>query len=75
MTRSLQALPSHVFVVVVSASWLLAAGAHGADWPQYRCDAARSGYTSETLPAKLSLDWVRHARHAPRPAWQGRSFA
>ena len=26
----------------------------GADWPQYRADSARSGYTSETLPDELS---------------------
>jgi len=42
-----------------------------ADWPQYRADAERSGYTPEELPAGLSLAWVYHPRHAPRPAWKG----
>ena len=42
-----------------------------ADWPQYRCDAARSGYTAEELPAELSLEWTYRAAHPPRPAWQG----
>jgi len=49
----------------------LPAGA-SSDWPTYRCDSQRSGYTAETLPADLSLAWVYRARHAPRPAWPGR---
>lgn len=46
-----------------------------ADWPQYRADSARSGYTSETLPDELSVRWARQARHAPDRAWVGRSLA
>ncbi len=46
--------------------------AQAADWPMFRADAGRTGYTSQTLPAKLSLRWVRQARHAPEPAWRGR---
>jgi outer membrane protein assembly factor BamB len=45
--------------------------AFAGDWPQYRADAARSGYTQEELTSELSLRWVYHPRHAPRPAWQG----
>jgi outer membrane protein assembly factor BamB len=44
-------------------------GVAAADWPTYRADAARTGYTAEALPAKLSVRWVHHASHAPRPAW------
>ncbi len=41
-----------------------------ADWPTYRGDAARRGYSPEPLPAAdLSLQWTYKARHAPRPAW------
>jgi len=55
---------------------LAAAGAClAADWPQYRADAARGGYTAEALPAKPTLHWMRPARHAPRRAWVGRSLA
>ena len=43
-----------------------------ADWPTYRGDARRSGYTASELPAKLSLRWTYKARHAPQPAWSGR---
>ena len=50
-------------------------GAAGGEWPQYRADAARSGYTPEALPARPALRWVRRARHAPRRAWVGRSLA
>ena len=40
-----------------------------ADWPTYRHDAARSGYTTEALPTGLSLAWSFHASHPPQPAW------
>ena len=30
-----------------------------ADWPMWRCDPARTAETNETLPAELSLRWVR----------------
>ena len=56
---------------VALATGLCAAG----DWPQYRGDAARSGYTAEDLPGELTLQWVRPARHAPARAWVGRSLA
>ena len=40
-----------------------------ADWPQYRGDAERSGYTDEKLPAELSLAWKYQPAHEPVPAW------
>ncbi len=46
-----------------------ASGVRAADWPMYRADATRSGYTPEDLPARLSLRWRFEAPHAPRPAW------
>ncbi len=56
----------HVLVLLVigSANRLLAA-----DWPMYRCDAARSGFTAEPLPNQLKLRWVCRSKHPPRPAW------
>lgn len=41
----------------------------GADWPTYRGDGLRSGYTTEKLPDRLSLAWIYHPTHAPMPAW------
>ncbi len=41
----------------------------GKDWPTWRADASRSGYTDEVLPKKLHLQWSRKAAHLPRPAW------
>lgn len=29
-----------------------------ADWPTYRGDAGRSGYTPETIPNELRLRWT-----------------
>ncbi len=40
-----------------------------ADWPTYRGDAERSGYTAESLPTKLSHAWTYRPAHAPLPAW------
>ena len=51
---------------------LLVAGtalARAEDWPTYRGDAQRSGYTPERLPAPLSLAWSYHPLHPPVPAW------
>ena len=43
--------------------------ANAADWLTYRGDSARSGYTPESLPAKLSHAWTYRPTHAPTPAW------
>lgn len=59
MTRLLFALLT-VVTLTVSAN---------ADWPTYRKDANRSGYSSDTLPEKLGLKWVYESNHAPQPAW------
>ena len=40
-----------------------------ADWPTYRADAARTGYTAERLPKELKACWIYRAKAAPRPAW------
>lgn len=40
-----------------------------ADWPLWRCDAARSAVTAESLPEALYLQWTRHL--PPQiPAWK-----
>lgn len=40
-----------------------------ADWPTWRADSARSGYTTDALPAEMSLRWSWHPMHSPKPAW------
>ncbi|MBN2476373.1 MAG: PQQ-binding-like beta-propeller repeat protein [Pirellulales bacterium] len=54
---------------VLSAAFWLASTLVAADWPMYRGDAGRTGYTAETLPAGLSLRWSFCLRDAPQPAW------
>ena len=39
------------------------------DWPTYRHDASRSGFTAETLTDALQPQWTFQMRHAPSPAW------
>lgn len=46
----------------------LIVNAFAADWPQYRMDTHRSGYTQDKLPAKLKLDWALNLGK-PTPAW------
>jgi outer membrane protein assembly factor BamB len=43
--------------------------ASAADWPTYRADEARSGYTSEAFPNQMKLRWVHRTVHPPQPAW------
>ncbi len=51
----------------------IASSANAADWPTFRADAARSGYTTERLPNELRLRWVYQASQAPKPAWPTRN--
>ncbi|HUU20432.1 MAG TPA: PQQ-binding-like beta-propeller repeat protein [Sedimentisphaerales bacterium] len=51
--------------------FLIVASVSAADWPTYRYDNARTGCTSESLTAPLSLQWIYTPAHPPRPAWSG----
>ncbi len=57
---------SCVFVGLFSIVALAATGR--ADWPTYRADATRSGYSPEALPGPLAMAW-RYEAGAPDPAW------
>ena len=48
---------------------LAALPARAADWPTYRADAARSGYTAERLPDSLQARWTYRSPAPPAPAW------
>lgn len=54
-----------VFLIVVQ----FAGAVSGADWPQYRSDAARTAYTAEKLPGQLKVDWVYRPAHPPLASW------
>lgn len=68
--RRLFRLQTTLVICICSVCFLPAA--FGADWPTYRGDSHRSGYTPEKLPTNLSLHWSYKARHGPSPAWSGR---
>jgi len=57
-----------VVILFLSAA-LLCGPVHADDWPMYRKDAARGGYTAESLRTELKLNWVYKAPHRPGPAW------
>ena len=66
MTKSIiAACTASILAVSFSAGSVAAA----ADWPTWRGDSARSGYTADELPAKLKRRWSFHPIHAPSPAW------
>ncbi len=52
---------------------VLASSAEAADWPMFRADAARSGYTADELPSELCQTWTYLAKHPPSPAWPTRN--
>lgn len=56
-----------ILVMFVLVGW--GGSAAGADWPMWRCNADRSGYTPDELPAKVSRHWSWHPVHRPEPAW------
>ena len=58
----------HRFICVLLVV-LLSSIAAAADWPTYRADAERSGFTPEKLPAELSPAWTYRPLHGPQPAW------
>jgi len=60
------------YCIVFVLTGVSCAISHAADWPTYRGDSRRSGYTAERLPADLSLLWTYRPRHIPQPAWSGR---
>lgn len=39
------------------------------DWPMFRADAARSGYSADPLPERLVLRWRHACTAGPSPAW------
>lgn len=49
--------------------FLFSSAASAANWPTYRHDNARTGWTSESLAAPLALNWVYVPVNPPRPAW------
>jgi outer membrane protein assembly factor BamB len=42
---------------------------HAADWPQHRANAARTGFSPQSLTLPLAPLWQHQAQQPPRPAW------
>ncbi len=55
--------------ILVIGVWMGWGVLSAADWPMYRHDAARSGYTAEKLPDQLYLQWTYKVRFPPSQAW------
>jgi outer membrane protein assembly factor BamB len=61
------------FVFLLAALALTNTGLEAADWPMYRADAARSGYSPDPLPDNLELCWIYRSRTGASPAWPSSS--
>lgn len=70
-----QALRSLGLSGMVAVGMLCSPGAHAADWPTYRHDAARSSVTTERIAPPLRPAWTWRSPHRPRPAWGGEAKA
>ena len=57
------------FLYFFASIFLVHGAAQAKDWPTWRADPERSGYTPEELPETLHLRWSLHSLHPPRPAW------
>ncbi|MGC9319188.1 MAG: PQQ-binding-like beta-propeller repeat protein [Armatimonadota bacterium] len=68
MLPSLRKRPHSSVLTAVLLSLSLATTALAADWPMWRCDAARSAATEQELSSDLHLQWVRQFP-ALEPAW------
>lgn len=60
----------HVFVLA-AVLLLCYSPVWARDWPQFRSDASRSGYTPDPLPAGLAPLWTYRPLQPPAPAWLG----
>jgi outer membrane protein assembly factor BamB len=65
--RVLLAIACCVYLYCLSSAAVPAT--FSADWPTFRADASRSGFTSEPLPNRLRLRWMCRAPHPPERAW------
>jgi outer membrane protein assembly factor BamB len=61
----------HVALGTIGLLVCLLSAASATDWPMFRADASRSGYTPDSLTSNLELVWTYEPLHSPKPAWQG----
>ncbi len=59
----------HRLLLTLGTALLFSSTLHSKDWPTYHADAARSAYTTESIPNQLSLRWVFQSASPPAPAW------
>ncbi|MBD3265223.1 PQQ-binding-like beta-propeller repeat protein, partial [bacterium] len=57
-------------VFLLIAVFLFSPSCFAGDWPMVRADAARSGYSAESVSPALTLQWIYRSLHEPQPAWE-----
>ena len=58
-----------ILLLVTCCLAVCQAGLQAADWPTYRADAQRSGFTTDGLAGELALHWCLQNTHAIQSAW------
>lgn len=58
-----------ILLLVTCCLAVCQAGLQAADWPTYRADAQRSGFTTDGLAGELALHWRLQNTHAIQSAW------
>jgi outer membrane protein assembly factor BamB len=71
VTAAIRCGTAAMFAAIVVLRLLGPHNASGSDWPTYRHDNARSGWTPEKLSLPLESRWVYAAPAPPRQAWAG----
>lgn len=61
--------PMRFAITYLFASLVFLPNIFAEDWPTFRHDAERSGFTTEALPDDLKAQWVHTQAAPPRPAW------
>lgn len=57
------------FIAPLVISVLATGSLYAGDWPMFRADATRTGYSPDPLPEDLELRWTYRNQTAPAPAW------
>jgi outer membrane protein assembly factor BamB len=72
MIRNASLIPAmklHRYFWILLFTLIARHSASADDWPTFRHDAARTGYTSENLADDLTLQWTFRSQKPTRPAW------
>lgn len=69
MSDTLTEKTMRISILALLAATIFPSIVHADDWPMFKGNSGRNGYTPKALPEKLSLRWVVKEAQLPAPAW------